>query len=91
MQKENWQPYINLFLSFSAWLAGPIIVALLAGNWIDGWYASKPWGTLGCIGIAFIIANVGIAREARRMMSQLEAGTKKPSTTNDPGNARKLS
>ena len=76
MQKENWQPYVNLFFNLSAWLAGPIILALFAGNWLDDRYASEPWGVLGCIGVAFVVSNIGIVREARRMMKQLETEDK---------------
>ena len=86
MQKENWQPYVNLFFNLSAWLAGPVILALLVGNWLDARYSTEPWGVLGLIGVAFIISNIGIAREGRRMMKQLEAEGKRPPATGTPEN-----
>lgn len=81
MRKENWQPYVNLFFNLSAWLAGPIILALLVGNWLDERYATEPWGVLGLIGVAFVISNIGIAREGRRMMKQLDAESKSTTAT----------
>lgn len=75
MNNRDWQPYLGLFVNLTGWLAGPIIIGLLIGRFLDGRYGIKPWGTLSCIGVAFVISNIGIVKEARRMMRQLEQTT----------------
>lgn len=72
MDNREWQPYLGLFINLTGWLAGPIIAALLLGRWLDGRYGLKPWGTLGCIGVAFIISNIGIVKESQRLMREIE-------------------
>lgn len=60
-----------LFGRLSGWIAGPILIALFVGKWLDKRYNSEPWLFLLCVGMAFILSSVGIVREAKVMMNKI--------------------
>ncbi|MEA2092607.1 MAG: hypothetical protein U9P61_01400 [Patescibacteria group bacterium] len=60
---QEYHRIILLFLRFSGWIVGPVIVALIIGKIIDGRYESDPWATLIAIGVAFIFSMIGIVKE----------------------------
>jgi len=71
-KKIWWQPGLALAIQISTWIAGPIILAVIIGKWLDKKYNTEPWLFLISIGIAFVISNIGIVREALRTMKQME-------------------
>jgi len=84
MEKEKqkstapwWQPGLLLFYRLSGWIAGPIIIALFVGRWLDKKYQTEPWLFLICVGVAFIISSVGITKDAMREMKRIEQEDKK--------------
>lgn len=60
-----------LFGRLSGWIAGPIVIALFVGKWLDKKYNSEPWLFLLCVGLAFILSSVGIVREAKVMINKI--------------------
>ncbi len=60
---QEYYRILLLFVRFSGWIAGPVIVALVIGKMIDDKYESEPWAVLTAIGIAFIISLIGIVKE----------------------------
>ena len=75
-----WQPGIMLFVQLSAWIAGPILIALYVGRWLDEKYGTDPWWFLGLTGIAFIITNVGLVLHTIRFIDKIKVETKKPAS-----------
>lgn len=76
-QKEEnkapwWQPGLVLFSRLSSWIAGPIILAVFVGRWLDGKYNTEPWLFLLAVGIAFAISMTGIVRDATKEMKRIE-------------------
>lgn len=75
MQQSNdkswWQPGLILFGRLSSWIAGPVIIALFIGKWIDRKYQVDPWGTIGIVGIAFIVSMFGIVKEGMKEMDNI--------------------
>jgi len=67
-----WRPAITMFLKLSVWIAGPVIIALYLGKWLDDKYQSQPWLFLICIGLAFIISIFGLVRNTARELKKLE-------------------
>lgn len=67
-----WQPAINMFLKLSVWIAGPVIIALYLGKWLDERYNSAPWLFLVCIGAAFGFSLFGLLRITARELKKLE-------------------
>jgi len=63
---------IRLFVQFSGWVAGPVIVAVIAGKWLDARYGTKPWIFLGLIAFAFIITSIALTRQALDAMKAIE-------------------
>ncbi len=68
-----WQPGLTLFLQLSGWIAGPIIIAVFLGHWLDERYNTSPWLFLLSVGIAFIISNVGIVKQSLKSMKEMES------------------
>lgn len=81
-----WQPGMLLFGRLSGWIAGPIILALFVGKWLDSKYKSEPWIFLFSIAVAFIISSVGIARESKIVMNKIIEDEKKKKKNLDKKN-----
>lgn len=71
-----WQPAVEIFAQVSVWIAGPIIIALFAGKWLDKKYSSEPWLFLLCIGIAFAASSFGIVRITLNYIKKIEEEAK---------------
>lgn len=67
-----WQPAMAIFAQVTGWIAGPIILALFAGKWLDKKYNSEPLLFLLCIGAAFIISSVGIVKITLNYIKKIE-------------------
>ena len=74
--KSWWQPGLVLFSRLAGWITGPIIIGVFLGKWLDARYHTKPWLSLLCVGIAFIISSVGIVKEANQAMKKIVQETK---------------
>lgn len=79
MQKKNnnleapwWQPALVLFYRMSGWIAGPIIIAVFVGKYLDKRYGTDPWLFLISVGIAFFVSTFGIVKDAMREMKRIE-------------------
>lgn len=55
-----WKSGVEIFGQVSAWVVVPIVLALIAGKYLDGLYGTKPWIFLGLSLIGFIISSFGI-------------------------------
>jgi len=71
-EKLWWQPAFVLFFELSGWIAGPIILAIFLGKWLDNKYGTEPWLYLSSVGMDFVISIVGIVRGAMKAMKQME-------------------
>ncbi|MES2315441.1 MAG: AtpZ/AtpI family protein [Patescibacteria group bacterium] len=70
--KPWWEPAVEIFSQVSGWIAGPIILALIAGKWLDSHFGTKPWIFLGLTGVAFIISIFGIIKVVSKYMKKIE-------------------
>ena len=74
-----WQPGLILFFRMSGWIAGPIIIAIFIGKYLDKKYNTEPWLFLLSVGVAFVLSTVGIVRDAMQAMKDIEKqDTKNP-------------
>jgi F0F1-type ATP synthase assembly protein I len=71
-QRQGWQ----LFIQLSGWLIGPVILALLLGQWLDQKYHTKPWLFLACLGLAFLATCFGIVKETKEFVRNIEKESK---------------
>jgi len=72
MKKSFYQPLIAFGLTLSGWIAGPVILAIFIGNSLDERFSTKPWLLLTCLLFAFIISNVGIVLEGKKLIQKIE-------------------
>lgn len=71
-----WQPPILMSMRLSGWIAGPVIIAILVGKWLDKKYSTEPWLFLLSVGIAFVFSMFGIVKNARKEMNKIEKNNK---------------
>ena len=71
-----WQPGMQLFLRLSAWICGPIIVAVFVGRYLDRTFHTAPWLFLVTVVITFIFSIVQIVRIGMKEMNKPEQETK---------------
>lgn len=57
-----WQPALLMFLRLATWIAGPVIIALFIGKWLDKKYGTEPWLFLACTGLAFLVSMFGLIK-----------------------------
>ena len=55
-----WQPALIIGFQITGWILGPLLVALFLGQWLDKKYNSNPKFLLICVGVAFVVSNVGM-------------------------------
>jgi len=67
-----WKPAIVMFANTSGWIAGPIIMALVAGKYLDKKYDSEPWFFIGLTAIAFFISIFGIVKILKKYLKEIE-------------------
>lgn len=72
-----WQPGLVLFTRLSGWIAGPVLLGVFIGKWLDRRYDTEPWLFLVTVGIAFFISMFGIVRDSLREMKRIEEEEKK--------------
>ena len=76
-KNPNYQQAIAVFARLGGWIGGPVIIALLAGKYLDERYQTKPWFFLGLTGVAFTISMVGLVREAAIYIKQISKDERK--------------
>lgn len=81
--KEEYRRSILLFLRFSGWIAGPVIIAAIAGNWLDEKYNTDPWIFLSAIGVAFIFSMIGLVKETLKEYRKIEKENNKENGNNN--------
>jgi len=67
-----WRPAVMMFFELSGWIAGPVIIAIFLGNWLDEKYGTEPWLFLSSVGLAMVISIVGIVRGAGKAIKEME-------------------
>ncbi len=67
-EKNNiwWKPAFEIFSEISAWIAVPVILALIAGKAVDKYYGTKPLWLLIFAGLAFAISSYGIVKAVKK-------------------------
>ncbi len=66
-----WKPGVALFSEVTTWIAWPIIVALIAGKWLDGHFDTKPKIFLALALLAFIISAWNIYKIVKKYTDKI--------------------
>lgn len=69
-----WKLGLEIFSQVSGWIAGPIILSLVLGKYLDTRFGTKPLIFLGLTALAFVVSTVGIVRVVSRYMKDIEKG-----------------
>ena len=72
-----WQPGLVLFMKLSGWIAGPVILGVFLGKWLDKQYGTEPWLFLATVGFAFFLSMFGIVRDAMKAMRDIDREEKR--------------
>ena len=70
-KKPWWEPAVEIFSEVSGWIAGPVVIALILGKYLDGRFDTKPWIFLGLTGFAFLVSTYGIVKVVSRYMKKI--------------------
>lgn len=82
-KKPWWQDSLYFFGTVSGWIAGPVVVALFVGKYLDKKFGTTPWLFLSTIAIAFLISVLGIWREIQKYMKRVDEESKKKKNGTD--------
>lgn len=63
-KEAKWIKGLALFSELSAWIIGPLILAIIIGKELDAKFAASPWLLFLSIAIAFIVSMFGLAKKA---------------------------
>lgn len=66
-----WKPAFEIFGRVSVWVVVPIVVALIAGKWLDARYGTSPWAFLSLSGVGFLVSSFGIVYTAREYINKI--------------------
>jgi F0F1-type ATP synthase assembly protein I len=65
-----WQPGLALFLRLSAWIAMPVLMAIVIGKYLDRVFNTTPWIFLASVAISFTVSMVMIVKIGLREMEK---------------------
>lgn len=85
-KKPWWEPAVEIFSQVSGWIAGPVVVALILGKYLDGRFDTKPWIFLGLTGFAFLVSTYGIVKVVSRYMKKIVEEDKQEKDGNTKSN-----
>ena len=71
-EKPWWQPGLEMFARFSAWIFAPVIAGAFLGRWLDRKYDMEPFLFLSTVGFAFFISMFGLIIEVSKEYKKIE-------------------
>jgi F0F1-type ATP synthase assembly protein I len=76
-QAPWWQPGLILFYKLSGWVAGPILLSVFFGKFLDMKFGTAPWIFLGLTATAFIISTFAILYVYTKEVKKIESADAK--------------
>ncbi len=71
-QKPSWAVGVQLFTEISSWIVGPIVVALIAGKWLDAKYGTAPWIFIALAALGFVMTIYGIVKIVKNYINKIK-------------------
>ena len=71
-----WRPAMEMFARVIGWIAIPIVFSLYLGRWLDTRYDSEPKYLLICVGVAFVLTNIGLVKNVIKTSKSIEKDLK---------------
>jgi len=63
---------LMMFSRLSLWVAFPVILASLLGQWLDERFGTKPWILVVCVVVAFDVTIIVLVKETGRVFKKIE-------------------
>ncbi|MBI5370200.1 AtpZ/AtpI family protein [Candidatus Uhrbacteria bacterium] len=64
---------MKIFVDFTGTIAIPVVVAALAGKWLDERYGTSPWSLIGLFALALIFTGMTVVKKAYRYRKEFES------------------
>ncbi len=71
-KKLDWKPAFEVFSRVTTWVVVPIVLALIFGKMLDGYYGTEPVIFLIFAGIGFMFTCIGIVRVVKNYIKKLQ-------------------
>lgn len=71
-KREDWAPAMRIFSEISTWIAGPIILAVIVGKYLDNRYGAGNLWLLVLSGAAFLISAYGIVKSVKQYAAKFD-------------------
>lgn len=71
-----WKPGLSIFAQMSGWIAGPVIVALFIGKFLDNYFQTKPVIFIACMILAFTGSIISIVNISHKYIKKIENSVK---------------
>jgi F0F1-type ATP synthase assembly protein I len=71
-EKVWWADALAMFARLSVWIAAPVVIASLAGNYLDDKYDTSPWLLMACVGVSFVFTMIILVRETMKSFQDIE-------------------
>lgn len=75
-EKYWWSAGLALFGRLSAWIIGPILLAIWVGKKLDDKFESEPWLFLLSVGFAFVISISAMVKIGLKEFGKIDPGEK---------------
>jgi len=69
---NNWAPAMQIMSEISTWIVVPIVLALIVGKALDGYFNTKPFLFLAITGFAFLVTCFGMYRVVKNYINKLK-------------------
>lgn len=69
---KTWSIAIRTMGIASAWIAGPVLLGLVIGKWLDQKYSSAPWLMIVSLSFFFMVSMFGIVKNALKEFKKIE-------------------
>lgn len=76
IEGKMWREALLVFGRMSGWVATPVVLALLAGRFLDSKFESGNMWFIVLIGVGFFVSIFGIYRESKKYQRTLEKNNK---------------
>ena len=73
MKNEYLAIAVRVLANVTAWIAGPVIIGVFLGRWLDNRFHTEPLWLLVTIGFCFIVSMYGLVQNALKEFKKIEA------------------
>ncbi len=67
-----WSEALAVFAKIGGWIAGPVIIALFLGQWLDQRYQTTNKYLIISVATAFVISNIGLIIEVLKYNKKIK-------------------